>query len=101
MNQTTSVGIFARAVELLQRRFGRVTLWLTLAIVGVLTLGLTFIAVRLGIGIPQPESTQIANIAQASVGPRLFALFQLNYRFGWIDQQSLTFFNLQEAPTVR
>ena len=31
----------------------------------------------------------------------LFALFQLNYRFGWIDQQSLTFFNLQEAPTVR
>ena len=31
----------------------------------------------------------------------LFALFQLNYHFGWIDQQSLTFFNLQEAPQVR
>ena len=60
-----------------RRRFGRVTLWLTLAIVGALTLGLTFIAVRLDIGIPQPESTQIANIAQASVGPRLFAVFQL------------------------
>ena len=31
----------------------------------------------------------------------LFALFQLNYHFGWIDQQSLTFFNLQDAPEVR
>ncbi|MBK9739360.1 MAG: amino acid permease [Actinobacteria bacterium] len=60
-----------------RRRFGRVTLWLTLGIVGTLTLGLTAIAVRLGIGIPAPESTQIANIAQASVGPRLYAVFQL------------------------
>jgi amino acid transporter len=60
-----------------RRRFGRVTLWLTLGIVGTLTLGLTAIAVRLGIGIPAPESTQIANIAQASVAPRLYAVFQL------------------------
>ena len=35
-----------------RRRFGRVTLWLTLGIVGTLTLGLTAVAVRLGIGIP-------------------------------------------------
>ena len=27
----------------------------------------------------------------------LFTLFQLNYHFGWIDQQSLTLFNLEEA----
>lgn len=60
-----------------RRRFGRVTLWLTLGIVGTLTLGLTAVAVRLGIGIPAPESTQIADIAQASVGPRLYAVFQL------------------------
>jgi amino acid transporter len=60
-----------------RRRFGRITLWLTLGIVGTLTLGLTAIAVRLGIGIPAPESTQIANIAQASVGSRLYAVFQL------------------------
>ncbi len=60
-----------------RRRFGRITLWLTLGIVGVITLGLTGVAVRLGIGIPSPDSTQIANIANASVGPRLFALFQL------------------------
>jgi hypothetical protein len=60
-----------------RRRFGRITLWLTLGIVGTLTLGLTVVATRLGIGIPQADSTQIANIARASVGPRLFAGFQL------------------------
>jgi len=60
-----------------RRRFGRITLWLTLAIVGTLTLGLTVIAVRLGIGIPDADSTQIADIAHASVGPRMFAAFQL------------------------
>ena len=60
-----------------RRRFGRVTLWLTLAIVGTLTLGLTAAAVRLKVGIPGPNSTQIGNLAQASVGHGLFALFQL------------------------
>jgi amino acid transporter len=60
-----------------RRRFGRVTLWLTLAIVGTLTLGLTAIAVHLRIGIPRPDSTQIADVAKASVGHGLFAAFQL------------------------
>ncbi len=60
-----------------RRRFGRVTLWLTLAIVGGLTLGLTAVAVHLQIGIPQQDSTQIADIAKASVGPHIFAAFQL------------------------
>lgn len=60
-----------------RRRFGRVTLWLTLVIVGTLTLGLTAIAVHLDIGIPPHDSTQIADIAKASVGPHLFALFQI------------------------
>ena len=27
----------------------------------------------------------------------LFALFQLNYRYAWVTQQSLTFFNLEDA----
>jgi predicted secreted protein len=31
----------------------------------------------------------------------LFTLFQLNYRYGWITQQTLTFFNLEDAPQVR
>ncbi|MGH2939118.1 MAG: amino acid permease [Solirubrobacterales bacterium] len=60
-----------------RRRFGRVTLWLTLAIVGTLTLGLTAAAVRLKIGIPAHDSTQIADIAKASVGHGLFAAFQI------------------------
>ena len=74
-----------------RRRFGRVTLWLTLGIVGALTLGLTAIAVRLGIGIPAPESTQIANIAQASVGPRLYAAFQLLTAFLLLAAASSSF----------
>jgi len=60
-----------------RRRFGRVTLWLTLGIVGTLTLGLTALAMHLHVGIPSPDSTQIADVAKASVGSRLFAAFQL------------------------
>ena len=59
-----------------RRRFGRVTLWLTLVIVGALTLGLTALAVRLRVGIPAANSTQIADIARASVTGPLFAAFQ-------------------------
>jgi hypothetical protein len=59
-----------------RRRFGRTTLWLTLAIVGVLTLGLTAEAVRLHVGIPHANSTQIADLAKLSVGGPLYALFQ-------------------------
>ena len=35
------------------------------------------------------------------VATLLFALFQLNYRYGWITAQTLTFFNLQAAPQLR
>ena len=60
-----------------RKRFGQVTLWLTLLIVGGLTLGLTALAVHLGIGIPPRNSTQIAELARAAGSPVLFALFQL------------------------
>lgn len=60
-----------------RRRFGQITLWLTLGIVGTLTLGLTALAVALGIGIPPANSTQIAEVARAVGSPPLFALFQL------------------------
>ena len=60
-----------------RRRFGRITLWLTLAIVGTLTLGLTAVAVKLHVGIPRSDSTQIADVAKASVGTHLFAVFQI------------------------
>ncbi len=59
-------------------QFGQVTLWLTLGIVGWLTMGLTVLAVRLHVGIPSADSTQIADIARAAVGHGvLFAAFQL------------------------
>ena len=59
-----------------RRRFGRLTLWLTLAIVGTVTLTITWLAVRLRIGIPPADSTQIADVARAVSGRTVFALFQ-------------------------
>jgi len=59
-------------------RFGRVTLWLMLAIVVWLTGGLTVNAARLHIGIPPSNSTQVAETARAAVGSGfIFAAFQL------------------------
>ena len=60
-----------------RKRFGRITLWLTLGIVGGLTLGITALAVHLGIGIPPNNSIQIAEVARASGSTGLFAAFQL------------------------
>src|SRR5919202_2922025 len=59
-----------------RERFGHLTLYATLLIVGVLTLGFTAIAVRLGVGLPIEESTLTAEIARVSVGGFLFAVFQ-------------------------
>lgn len=60
-----------------RRRFGRVTLWLTLGIVGTITLGLTAEAVHLRIGIPAANSTQIADLAGRAAHPALYGSFQL------------------------
>lgn len=60
-----------------RKQFGQVTLWLTLGIVGSLTLGLTTLAVALGVGLPPHNSTQIAELARTAGSPALFALFQL------------------------
>jgi hypothetical protein len=58
--------------------FGRVTLWLTLGIVAWLTIGLTAVAVRLRVGLPPSDSTQMAEVARAAAGEgALFAAFQL------------------------
>lgn len=60
-------------------RFGRGTLALTVGIVGVLTLGLTALAVHLHVGIPRSDSTQIADLAHtAAGGGGLYAFFQLS-----------------------
>ncbi|MEO8284150.1 MAG: amino acid permease [Pseudarthrobacter sp.] len=58
-------------------RFGRVTLWPTLAIVGAITLGLTLEAAHLQIGIPPEDFTQIAELARLAAPGPVFAAFQL------------------------
>ncbi|SCL18313.1 Amino acid transporter [Micromonospora rhizosphaerae] len=60
-----------------RRRFGRITLWLTLGIVGTITLGLTIEASRLRIGEPHENTTQIAELARVAAPGPLFAAFQL------------------------
>jgi len=61
-----------------RRRFGRVTLWLMLAIVVTLTVGLSVLAVTLRVGIPPADSTQMAEIARTAAGDgSLFAAFQV------------------------
>jgi amino acid transporter len=62
-----------------RKRFGHVTLFATLLIVGTLTLGLTALAVWLGIGLPSGDSinsTLVAETARASASGPLFAAFQ-------------------------
>ena len=60
-----------------RRRFARGTLVLTLAIVAVLTIAITALVVRLHVGIPDADSTQIADVARAAAGNGLaFGLFQ-------------------------
>jgi hypothetical protein len=60
-----------------RRRFGQLTLWLMLAIVGALTLGLAGLAVRLGLGEPATDSTLLADVARAATGGGApFAAFQ-------------------------
>jgi amino acid transporter len=58
-------------------RFGRITLWLTLAIVGTITLGLALEAAHLQVGIPPGHSTQIAELARLAAPEPVFAAFQL------------------------
>jgi amino acid transporter len=60
-----------------RRRFGRVTLWLTLGIVGTITLGLALEARHLRIGVPHADSTQIAELARVAAPGPVFAVFQL------------------------
>jgi hypothetical protein len=59
-------------------RFGRVTLWLMLAIVITLTVGLAGLAVSLRIGLPHTNSTLDAQVARAAAGNgAIFAAFQV------------------------
>lgn len=61
-----------------RRRFGRGTLALTIFIVGGLTMGLTALAVKLHVGIPPHDQTQIAELARGATGHGgLYGFFQV------------------------
>jgi hypothetical protein len=73
----TAIGQLGQLGAADRRRFARTTIMLTMAIVSLLTIGITALAVRLTVGIPRADSTQIADIARAAAGNGLlFALFQ-------------------------
>ncbi|MFC8513982.1 amino acid permease [Streptomyces sp. NPDC057257] len=75
---STAIAQLGQLDDTHRRRFGRGTLALLVVIVGGLTLALTALAVRLHIGIPGADSTQIADIAHAAAGPGwLYGAFQL------------------------
>lgn len=60
-----------------RRLFGRLTLWLMVSIVGGLTICFAVLAVRLGVPLPDGESTLLAEVARHSVGDGLpLATFQ-------------------------
>jgi hypothetical protein len=61
-----------------RRRFGQGTIWLTVGIVGVLTVAISALAVTRGVGLPPADSTLLAEVARSSVGDgALFAGFQI------------------------
>ncbi|HLL37239.1 MAG TPA: amino acid permease [Streptomyces sp.] len=75
---STAIAQLGQLDDTQRRRFGRGTLVLLLVIVGGLTVALTALAVRLHIGIPEEDSTQIADIAHAAAGSGgLYGAFQL------------------------
>jgi hypothetical protein len=60
-----------------RRLFGQLTIWLTVGIVGALTLGIAVLAVTLGVGLPPSDSTLLAEVARTSMGDgAAFAAFQ-------------------------
>ena len=74
----TSIAQLGQLGERGKRRFGQGTLALTIVIVGGLTMGLTVLAVRLRVGIPAADQTQISNLAKAAAGSgALFGFFQI------------------------
>lgn len=73
----TAIGQLGHLDATSRRRFARATLVLTFTIVAGLTIGITALAVRLHVGIPAADSTQIADVSAAAVGNgALYALFQ-------------------------
>jgi hypothetical protein len=51
-----------------RRLFGRLTLWMMVGIVGLLTISFAVLAVRLGVNVEDDQSTLLAEIAREAVG---------------------------------
>ena len=60
-----------------RRRFGQLTLWLTLGVVGTITIGLAVEIARLQIALPSADSTLVAELARIAAPAPVFAAFQL------------------------
>ena len=60
-----------------RRRFGQLTLWLTLGVVGTITIGLALEIARLQIALPSEDSTLVAELARIAAPAPVFAAFQL------------------------
>lgn len=60
-----------------RRHFGRVTLWLTLGVVGSITMGFAIEATLLRVGIPSSDTTMLAELARHVAPAPVFAAFQL------------------------
>jgi hypothetical protein len=74
---STAIGQLGQLGAEDRRKFARGTLVLTLVLVAALTIAITELAVRLHVGIPRADSTQIADVAHAAVGNGVvYALFQ-------------------------
>jgi hypothetical protein len=68
------LGSFERPTR---RVFGQRTIWFTVGIVGVLTIGISVLAVVRGVGLPPEDSTLLAEVARTGVGDgAIFAAFQ-------------------------
>ncbi len=75
---STAIAQLGQLDDTHRRRFARGTLTMVLVIVGGLTLAFTALSVRIRIGLPGADSTQIAGIARAATGPGwLYGAFQL------------------------
>jgi hypothetical protein len=60
-----------------RRAFGQLTIWIMVAVVAGLTLAVTALAVRFGIGLPESDSTLLSEVARRSTsGDALFPAFQ-------------------------
>lgn len=60
-----------------RRRFGQLTLWLTLGVVGTITIGLAVEIARLRVALPSADSTLVAELARIAAPAPVFAAFQL------------------------